>query len=200
MGFGKRKGDEMSRLSVKKPDELDENQREQYERIRRFRPAGPDGAIGGPFDPWIRSPELARRNVGMGNFLWERTTLQPRIVELAICVTARFWQSNVEWVSHSRKALSNGVSRETLDAVMDEASPISAPKDEQLCYDVCVSLHTEHRLSTALYERAIEGFGERGLAELIAVIGYYTMVSMTLNAFEIQAKGVDAPPFDRPIE
>ena len=47
-----------------------------------------------------------------------------------------------------------------------------------------------------LYQRAVEGFGEQGLVEMIATIGYYTMVAMTLNAFEVQAPG-DTQPFAR---
>ncbi len=186
----------MSRLSVKKRDELNEAQREQYDRIAGFRGPRPDGTLGGPFDPWVRSPELARRVVGMGNFLWERTSLARRIVELSICVTARFWESNVEWVSHARAALEHGVAQQTLDAIMAEQHPGSAPADEQLAYEISSSLHRDHGLPRPLYDRAVETFGEQGLAEIIGVIGYYTMVSMTPKALEIPMPGVD-PPFER---
>ncbi len=186
-----------SRLSVKKRDELTEQQCEQFDRIARFRKPSPDGVYGGPFDPWLRSPELARRNIAMGNFLWERTSLDRRIVEFAICVTARFWRSNVEWVAHARTALQYGVTEETLDAIMDQRPHVSGADDEQLAYEVCSALHATHGLSRALYDRAVEGFGERGLVEIIAVIGYYTSVSMTLNTFEIEMPGVDTQPFER---
>lgn len=186
----------MSRLTVKQPDELNPQQREQYDRIARFRPPSPDGSIGGPFDPWVRSPELAQRAVSFGNFIWERTSLDRRIVEFAICVTARFWRSNVEWVAHARAALAHGVTQATLDDVMAEKLPTGAPADEQLAYEVCQSLHTAHALPDALYARAVAAFGEQGLVEIVATIGYYTMVAMTLNAFEVHARG-DSQPFAR---
>jgi len=186
----------MSRLPIKTREDLDPQQREQYDRIAQMRRPGRDGTFGGPFDPWLRSPELARRTISFGNFLWERTTLDRRIVELAICITGRFWRSNVEWVAHARMARQHGVSQETLDAVMDQKSPANAPPDERLCYEICTALHEEHELPRELYDRAVAAFGERGLVEMIGVIGYYTMVSMTLNAFEIEA-AVDRQPFDR---
>jgi 4-carboxymuconolactone decarboxylase len=186
----------MSRLTPRTRDELTPAQQEQYDRIARFRPPGANGSIGGPFDPWVRSPELAQRAVSFGNFIWERTTLDRRIVEFAICVTARFWRSNVEWVAHARVALQHGVTQDTLDAVMAERLPAGAPADEQLAYEICQSLHTTHGLPAPLYQRAVEGFGEQGLVEMIATIGYYTMVAMTLNAFEVQAPG-DTQPFAR---
>jgi 4-carboxymuconolactone decarboxylase len=187
----------MTRLMNKSIQELTPQQREQYERIGRFRKPGPDGSYGGPFDPWIRSPELARRAVSWGNFIWERTTLERRLVELAIIVTARFWQSNVEWVSHSRMALENGVSQDVIDAVFAQRRPAQAPKDELTVYDVCGSLHETHRLAPDLYKRAVELFGERGLVEIIATIGYYTFVAMTLSAFDIGLAEGSSVPFPR---
>lgn len=187
----------MSRLTVKKRDELTDEQREQFDRIARFREPGPAGTFGGPFDPWLRSPELARRSIAMGTFVWERTSLERRIVELAICVTARFWRSNVEWVAHTRAALQYGVQQQTLDAIMERQLPADAPDDEKLAYQVCIALHETHELPRPLYDRAVERFGEQGLVEIVAVIGYYTQVSMTLNAFEIQMPGIDEQPFER---
>ena len=185
----------MSRLILKSPEELTPEQREQYERIARFRKPGTDGAFGGPFDPWIRSPEVARRAVSWGNFIWERTTLDRRLVELAIIVTARFWQSNVEWVSHARMALENGVTQEVIDSVFAERRPEKAPEDELLIYDVCRTLHETHQLPSDLYQRAVGLFGERGLVEIIATIGYYTFVAMTLNAFDVGLQASVKAPF-----
>lgn len=184
----------MSRLTPKGPDELTPEQREQYERIARFRQPRENGEIGGPFDPWIRSPEVAQRAVSLGNFIWERTTLERRIVELAIIVTARFWRSNVEWWSHSRMARQQGVAEETIEDVFAERRPGRAPEDELVTYDVCRALHETRELPAELYDRAVQLFGERGLVEMITTIGYYTFVSMTLNAFVVGLpEGVEEP-------
>jgi len=185
----------MTRLAFKSPEEMTPEERGQFDRIGKFRKALENSTYGGPFDPWIRSPEVARRAVSWGNMVWERTSVDRRLVELAIIVTARFWQSNVEWVSHSRMALENGVSRETIDAVFNEQRPENAPGDELLVYDICRSLHGTHQLHGELYHQAIEAFGERGLVDILATIGYYTFVAMTLSAFDIGLAGNEKGPF-----
>ncbi len=183
-----------SRLSPLPVDQLTPEQQAQHERISRTRRAGADGQIGGPFDPWIRSPEVAQRAVSFGNFIWERTTIGRRIVELGIIVTARHWESNVEWAAHSRMAHENGVSQEVIDAVFAKQRPAVAPEDELLTIDVCRALHETHQLPRALYDSAVATFGEQGLMELIATIGFYTFVSMTLNTFDIPvAAGLETP-------
>ncbi|HEY5646369.1 MAG TPA: carboxymuconolactone decarboxylase family protein, partial [Pseudomonadales bacterium] len=101
-----------SRLPAKPYATLTPAQREQYDRIARARKPRPDGQFGGPFDAWIRSPEVAQRAMSLGNFIWERTSVGRRIVELAIIVTGRHWKSNVEWVAHARMAREQGVSEE----------------------------------------------------------------------------------------
>ena len=187
----------MSRLEAKQPDELTAAQREQHEQTGRARRAGADGQYGGPFDPWIRSAEFGRRALGMGDFLWERTTIGRRMVELAILVTARFWESNIEWWAHARLARENGVSDEVIDAIYAGTRPVTAPEDELIAYDACRSLHEHHALASDQYARAVAQFGEEGLMELVATIGFYTMVAMTLHAFDVTVPdGVD-PPFAR---
>jgi 4-carboxymuconolactone decarboxylase len=184
----------MSRLSVQTVEKLSPEHREAYERIAKVRSPSASGRFGGPFDAWVRSPELSRRAMGFGSFLWERTTLDRRIVELAILVTARFWKSNVEWFGHSARAREFGVSPAVIDAILAERRPDTAPEDEQAAYDFCRALHETHRAPAELYEPAVRVFGEQGVAELVAVIGYYTFVAMTLSAFEIGLPaGVQAP-------
>lgn len=185
----------MSRLTTKTPDMLDEFERAQFLRISKFRKPDAEGQFGGPFDPWMRCPELARRGVSFGNFIWERTTLEPRIVELAIIVTGRFWEANVEWVSHAAKAKEAGVSEEVIQAVFEERLPEHAPADESLTIEICRALHESHELTTGLYESAIAEFGERGLVEIIATVGYYTLVAMTLKAFDVGLPEDVAGPF-----
>ena len=186
-----------SHLEAKSFDQLTEPQREQFERIKRTRQPRPDGQFGGPFDPWIRSPEVAARAMSLGNYIWERTSVGRRIVELAIIVTGRHWRSNVEWVAHERMARDQGISDEVIQAVFEQRVPVDAPEDERLTIEVCRALHESNDLPLQLYERAVATWGEHGLMDIIQTIGFYTFVSMTLNTFNIPTAEGDPTPFPR---
>jgi len=186
-----------SRLQAKRFDELAPEQQEQYERIKRTREPRDDGQFGGPFDPWIRSPEVGRRAMALGDFIWQRTAVGRRIVELAIIVTGRHWRSNVEWVAHERMARDEGISDEVIQAVFEQRLPENAPEDETLTIEVCRALHESHDLPRQLYDRAIAMWGEQGLMDIIQTIGFYTFVSMTLNSFNIPTADSDPTPFPR---
>lgn len=184
----------MSRLSKKTREELSEAQQEQYDRISESRQPREDGQFGGPFDPWIRSPELARRAWSFAGYVWERTTLDRGIVELAIIVTARYWRSNVEWAAHSVAAKKYGIPQDVIDAVFAQHRPEGASDEILAAYDFCRVLHETKEVPQKIYDRSVAVFGEQGVMELIAAIGFYTMVSMTLNTFDIAvAPGVETP-------
>jgi 4-carboxymuconolactone decarboxylase len=186
----------VSRQTVRNPDSFTAEERKEYENIIRARPARPDGMVGGPFDPWLLNPELSHRLRGLGGMLWERTSLDRGLVELAISICGRFWEANVEWAAHAPRAVEYGVPQSVIDDVYAGRRP-AGTQEQVLVYDVCMTMQREHRLPLPLYRQAVETFGERGLVELMAVIGYYTLVSMTLNAFEVEvAPGVE-PPFKR---
>jgi 4-carboxymuconolactone decarboxylase len=188
----------MGRLVKKRRAELTPEQQAQYDRIAKTRTPDAEEQLGGPFDVWVRSPEFAQRMVSDGTFIWGRTTLHRGLVELAICVTGRFWESNVEWVAHAQMARDNGIDQAVLDDVFARRRPIAtASADELLVYDVSVALHETHELPRPLFDRAVARFGERGLVEIIATIGFYTTVSMTLNAFNVDVGPGITPPFPK---
>lgn len=186
-----------SRLQPRSFADLTPEQQAQYERIKRARAPRPDGQFGGPFDPWIRAPEVAQRAMSLGNYIWERTSVGRRIVELAIIVTGRYWRSNVEWVAHARMAREQGVSDAVIQAVFEQRLPTDAPDDELLTIEVCRALHETQELPKPLYDRSIAMWGECGLMDIIQTIGFYTFVSMTLNAFNIPTGPGEPTPFPR---
>jgi len=183
----------MTRQSPPDLASLSTEQREQRDRFLRSRAPLANGSLGGPFDAWLTNAELFKRLQGLGVMLWNRTSLDRGLVELAICVTGRLWEANYEWAAHAPRALEHGVTPSVLDDVIAGRRPRGRPEEELVC-DICHTMHETHALPRALYDRAVAAFGERGLAELMTVSGFYTLVSMTLNAFEVQVdEGMDAP-------
>ncbi|HSG91023.1 MAG TPA: carboxymuconolactone decarboxylase family protein [Pseudomonadales bacterium] len=186
-----------SRLKPLSRDAMSTAQQAEYDRIAKARAPRADGQFGGPFDPWLRAPEVAAKAMSLGNYIWERTSLGRRIVELAIIVTGRHWRSNVEWVAHARMAKEQGVSDAVIEAVFEQRMPEDAPADELLTIEVCRALHETRDLPRDLYDRAVAMWGEAGLMDMIQTIGFYTFVSMTLNAFDIPTAEGDPTPFPR---
>ena len=163
-------------------------QRRVFEDIR----AGPRGRVAGPFRVWLRSPGLADRAQKLGAFLRFGTTLRPPLRELAILLTARSWDARYEWQAHEPHALEAGLDRDLIAAVAAGRRPRFADADAEAVHDLCVELHETHGLSDATYAKAQARLGDQGIVELVGLIGYYTMLAMTLNAFRVPLPG-DAP-------
>jgi 4-carboxymuconolactone decarboxylase len=140
---------------------------------------------------------VAQRALSLGNFIWERTSVGRRIVELAIIVTGRHHRSNVEWVAHERMARDQGVSDHVITAVFEQRLPDGAPDDELLTIEVCRALLETSDLPIDLYRQAIDLWGDQGLMDIIQTIGFYSFVSFTLNAFDIPTAEGDPTPFPR---
>lgn len=168
------------RLKLLSPGEMSADQRQTYdESIASKRGAPPP-----PMMAWLNSPEMARHATRLGAILRYDTSFPAALSEIAILVTARHWTAHYEWYAHKRLALQGGLDIAIIDDIRDRRTPAFPDPKAKMIYDVAKSLHEGHGLSDGLYAEAIALLGERGLVEIIGLCGYYTMVSMTLNAFE----------------
>lgn len=155
--------------------------------------SGLRGRVPAPMFAWIRNPELARRGQKLGELLRYQTTLEPKLSELAILVTARHWTSHYEWMAHKREGLKAGMDPEVIAAIAARREPALADDRERAVYDVARILVGTARLPQALHDHGTRVLGERGMVELVALVGYYSMVALTLNAFEIGLPEAHAP-------
>ncbi|WP_160000224.1 carboxymuconolactone decarboxylase family protein [Roseomonas sp. 18066] len=147
--------------------------------------AGRRGRVPAPMIAWLQSPELARRGQHLGEMLRYETTLEPTLSELAILVTARHWTAHHEWFAHKREGLKAGMDPEVIAAIAARRAPVFRDDRERAVYAVSKSLLETRGVPDALYAQAVAALGERGMVELIGILGYYALVSMTLNTFEI---------------
>ncbi|MCO6058457.1 carboxymuconolactone decarboxylase family protein [Pseudomonas sp. MOB-449] len=180
-----------SRLSALDEAQMSDAQRAVLKDIL----SGPRGNLDGPFLAWIHSPELANQAQRLGAFCRYGTRLPLRLTELAILVTASWWQSQAEWQIHEPIARQAGVSDAVIDALRLGCEPAFEQDDERLVYRLGQSLYSTRRIDDALYAEAIAAFGEPAVVELVGVFGYYALVAMTLNVFQVRRETDTPLPF-----
>lgn len=181
----------MSRIPLFPTAEMTPEQRRVYETIV----AGPRGMVRGPLRAALHRPELADKWQQLGELLRYRTSLSPRLSELAILITARHWDSQFEWHAHEPIALAAGLPRAIIDALRRGEQPICESAEDAAVYDYVSELLATHHVSDAVYARALAFLQALGLVELTALTGYYSMVALTLNAHEIPLPA----EIDRPL-
>ena len=146
---------------------------------------GKRGAVIGPFLATLRSPELTRRLQRLGEYLRYQAALPEVLREMAILLTAHEWRQGFEWEVHAPLAAKAGLSVGTIDAIAEGRVPQAMARGETLIYDVVNELHRTHAVSDTTYEAAVAEFGEQGVVDLIALVGYYTTLAMVMNVAQI---------------
>lgn len=157
--------------------------------------SGPRGRIQGPLRAALHNPELADKWQALGALLRYGTSLPPRLSEIAILVTGRACNSPFEWYAHRAEAEKAGMPQSTIEAILAQREPTGLAPDEAAVHRYASELNRNNSVSDTTYAAALAQFGERGVVELTALIGYYTMVAMTLNCHEIPLPEGVAPAF-----
>lgn len=169
------------RIPFPTPESMSDAQRAVFDAVV----SGPRGTVVGPLRAALHSPELADRWSKLGEFIRYKTMLPAKLNELAILVTARRWNSELEWVVHSEAARAAGLEEELIQDLLHGRPPHIADGDTAAIYEFARQIQLNGQVDDAAYEAVRSRWQERGVVELTAVIGYYTMVSMTLNAHRI---------------
>lgn len=180
----------MSRLAQLSIDEMSPEQREVAEAII----SGPRGGMRGPFNAWLRSPGVARHAQELGAHVRFGTSLPRDLSELAILLTGKQWKAQFEFWAHARLAREAGLAEGIIEAIRTGTEPPFTRDEERVIYDVVTEYFQTNRLSEETYRRAIDRFGETGLVDLIGTVGYYGLVSMTLNIFEVAVPEGETEP------
>ena len=170
------------RLRPIPPDQLTEAQRRAAQAVIE----GPRGALYGPFVPLLRSPELLENAQRMGEYLRYRSAIGIRLSELAILVTARQWNQQVEWAIHAPIAAQVGIPASVINAIAQRRRPEGMLVDESVVHDFCIELHQNKRVSDRTYADALALFGEQGVVDLMGLNGYYTFLAMVMNTAQTE--------------
>lgn len=150
--------------------------------------AGPRGqslTVRGPFAAWMHAPEFGLPAQALGAHARYKTALPPRLSEFAILCTASIWRAQFEWYAHAPIAEKAGVSPETVAALREGRVPETAAEDERAIYDFVAELYRSRRVGDDTYARVHALFGDGGMVEFVGILGYYALISMTLNVFHM---------------
>jgi 4-carboxymuconolactone decarboxylase len=169
------------RLGPPDPASLDAEQRAAHDAIA----AGPRGGVRGPLAVWLHRPELAQRAQALGAYCRYGTSLPPRLSELAIITVAKVWGSEYEWYAHKPLALEAGIAPEVVEAIRTGAEPLFAKTDEAVVHRFALAAHRDRAVPDGLYREAVDALGEPAVLDLVAICGYYALISLTINVFGV---------------
>jgi 4-carboxymuconolactone decarboxylase len=170
------------------PEQMTPAQRQVADAIM----AGPRKSLGGPFNAWLRSPELADKLQQVGEHLRFHSSVPPRLNEFAILITARAWDADYEWSAHYPLAMKAGLAPAVAADVAAGKRPAGMAADETAVYDFVTELRRTHRVGDPTYAAAHKVLGDQGVVDLVALCGYYDLVSMTLNTAQVPSP-LDGP-------
>jgi 4-carboxymuconolactone decarboxylase len=172
-------------------DALSPRQREIYDAIAN----GPRGIVEGPLRVWLQSAGLAETAQALGVHCRYGSSLPPRLSELAILLTGAYFRSGFEWAIHSPIGLDAGLTAAQVEAIRTGQRPEFQDDEARLVHDIAFAMLHQHRIPDDLYAAGLEGLGQVALVDLIGVLGYYTLISLTINAFEVPPPNGVAEPF-----
>lgn len=181
----------MPRLPDIDPEKLSPEQKKVHDAIM----SGPRGVVQGPLRVWLESPELADRAQALGAFCRYGTSLPARLSELAILVTGAHWLAGFEWHVHAPIAIKAGLNAAAVEAIRRGETPSLPKRDEAAVYAFASELWRSRHVSAETYKRAIGELGQTGVVELVGILGYYGLISMTINAFEVPMPKGSSDPF-----
>ena len=154
---------------------------------------GPRGKMPAPMIAWLRRPEMARQAQALGAELRFRGVLEPQMRELAILVCARHWSSHYEWTAHKQIALEADLNPEIIAAIARDDVPPGDQSHLTLVWRLSREILNQGKLGEGTRSEALSRLGEEALVELVMVLGYYCMVALTLNVFELGMPEAEAP-------
>jgi 4-carboxymuconolactone decarboxylase len=186
------RADDVVRFAPLKAEELNAAQKAWADAIA----APPRNAkfTNAPYRAYIRNPDLAPRLTAITDYLRWNTSLPPRLSEMAILITARQWTAQYEWFAHYPLAIKGGLDPKILSAIAQGKRPDTMKDDEAALYDLAMALYRDKKVSDPVYKAALEKFGERGIMDIIGIMGYYDITSMTLITMQAGPPNDSVPP------
>lgn len=158
-------------------DKMTQEQAALYDRIA----SSPRAGVRGPYNALLRNPELCGLSEQLGGYVRFRNSLPNALKEMAILVTARHWTAQYEWYAHRKIAEQEGLGKDLCDALARGERPGAMEADQSIIFDFVTQMLKQHQVDDATFARMKERFGERGVLDLIYLVGHYCTVAFILN-------------------
>jgi 4-carboxymuconolactone decarboxylase len=171
----------MTRLKPLDTGLMTDRQKQVYDAIV----SGPRGQVRGPLAIWLHRPELASKAQKLGQYCRYDSALPPRLSELAILTTARIWNAAFEWQAHVSHALAGGITPAVIASLEIDETPQFDNADEAVVYAFSRELNMTRAVTDETFDRTIECLGADATVDLVGVLGYYALISMTIKAFDL---------------
>ena len=139
----------------------------------------------GPGSVMINSPEMRKRANHLVFYFREESELPQNIQEMVMIMTARAKDCQYIWFAHAARARKEGISDAFVDALRDKKPLPKLEGAEQIVVDYATELFDTNRVSDATFKTAIDHFGALLLTELTTMMGYYSMLALNVNAFDV---------------
>ncbi|MRG70769.1 carboxymuconolactone decarboxylase family protein [Alphaproteobacteria bacterium HT1-32] len=193
----------MSRILPPLPEEMSAEQRAMYDDIvngprsqgRRSPFIDDEGRLQGPFGMWNVAPNVGDAVQNVGVAVRYNTSLNDRLREIGILAVGAAFQANYEWYAHAPLAVKAGVAEAQLATLKAGDMPDGLGEDEQLAVQLARELVFDRTASEATMTAVIACLGEPATVELVVLIGYYSLLCMTLNAFDVEVPAGAEKPF-----
>jgi 4-carboxymuconolactone decarboxylase len=163
-------------------DRMTPGQQEGYRSLIETR-----GQVGGPSKIWVHNPKLAKAAGPLGAYFRTGYSLSEREREIAVIIINSKWHSAYPTNAHERAGKAAGLPADKVEALLSGLPTSFADKREQVVYEMATCLTSSRWAAKGLYDRAVEALGHEGVTDVICLMGYYTMVSMTLAFYDVPA-------------
>ena len=188
------------RLPLIAPDHLSAEQKPLYEAFKAqitggftgFKTVREDGALLGPWSVWIHEPKVGEATRVFLDAVSTMGRLSDEVKQIAILAVGSRYKAAYEMYAHAAVGGRDGLSADKMAAVCAGQRPSDLTREEATAFDVAMALLDGGVLAAPTYDAARDEMGQPALNELIQIVGLYSLVSITLNAYDVPTEELES--------
>lgn len=185
------------RLTLIETAYLKQDQKSIYQRLsqkqvpwadkNKFKASLNDGRLIGPFNFHLRNPATSNAYMDWVDTDGKHTSLASRIREIIILTVGIAWKADYEVYAHTAVGKTSGLTDDMINSLKMGKAPIDFTTEETVAYQFTKQLVTEHKVDDIIYNKAIDVITEKGVVDMVHLIGLYLATSAFLTAFKVPA-------------